>query len=103
MKQLFVSLAILSLYGLADVVLTAVGLKLGLRETNPFVPVDHLFLHWVIVVAFTVIDVLTICAIGKKLLAIDLRPTAQRVVSLITMVYVCVLIHNTTMIWRVQR
>lgn len=98
MKQLIVSLVILSLYGLADVVLTAVGLKLGLREVNPLVPVNHLILHYTVVTAFIAANAIAVRVVAKRL---GWEHIARTAVSLITVVYIYALIRNVAMIWRI--
>ncbi len=98
MKDFVISLVILNLYRLVDTILTAFGLGLGLHEANPIIPTDNLFLYYVVL--STVITVFTFAVhLVEKYL--DMKHITRITLSLMTLFYVYVLIHNVIAIWEV--
>lgn len=100
------TLGILIAYSMMDVLLTAVGLSLGLGESNAIVRmyvnaagiVLGLILHSSITILLFSAIFVALCWVEEHLL--DFKHVTRFTISLITVFYVCVLIHNLYLIWR---
>lgn len=100
MKQFIISLLILCAYMLVDTLLTAWGLRLGLRESNPFVTTDNLFGFYIAMSAYVVLNASAAYFLARYL---KIKYVARLTVLSLTIFYVYVLSNNISLIWRLVR
>ncbi len=106
MKRLGIALCILLAYSMMDVLLTMVGLNLGLRESSPiavlFIDSIGIVIGLMVHLAITAVLFAAILAalwwVEKHLLRT--KHITRTAVSLITVFYIFVLTNNLYMIWR---